>query len=254
MTNKLKTISIKTHYPLALAEGEGVGTAYEYFAKRLALSSWLSKLTVSGDIVIAGLPEKYGASLDFLLLAEELERQVIIVDERPSAIEKVKGALAAAKGEGFLQSIEPTYVQVSALTELDELFCRFGLALCSEDLQRLPAADRSPYWQRLMALVPYAAVFAPNADNPAHTNLSGLAGVGLDELKEIVGTAAAANYIDMPPFPPGMTRTDDQREHATTGGMEAFAMWGLGWYARLERYFPTPIRRSQAHIVFALSG
>lgn len=254
MTNKLKNISIKALYPLALAEGEGVGTAYEYFAKRLALGGWLPKLTISGDIIIAGLPEKYGASLDFLLLAEELKRQVIIVDERPSAIEKVKGAVAAAKGEGLLGAVEPTYMQVSALTEMNELFGRFGLALCSEVLQRLPAADRGTYWHRLMELVPYAAVFAPNADNPAHTNLSGLSGVRLDELKDIVGTAAAANYIDMPPFPPGMTRTYDQRERATSGYREAFAMWGLGWYARLERFFPTSIRRSQAHIVFALSG
>ena len=37
----LQKRSIKSLYPLALAEGEGVGTAYEYFAKRLILGRWL---------------------------------------------------------------------------------------------------------------------------------------------------------------------------------------------------------------------
>lgn len=39
--HKLPYRSIKSLYALALAEGEGVGTAYEYFAKRLAMSRWL---------------------------------------------------------------------------------------------------------------------------------------------------------------------------------------------------------------------
>jgi hypothetical protein len=254
VTNQLKTVSIKSLYPLALAEGEGVGTAYEYFAKRLALRKWLPALTASGDILIAGLPEKYGASLDFLLLAEQLGRGVVIVDERPNALEKVKGALAAAQEIGLLRSVKPSYLQVADLSKMIELPGRFGFCISSEVLQRIPAMDRTDYWQQLMELAPAAAVFAPNADNPAHTNLSGLAGLHLDELREIVGTAAATNYIDMPPFPPGMTRTGEQREQAESGRMEAIAMWGLGWYARLERFLPKQIRRTQAHIVFALSG
>jgi hypothetical protein len=254
VTNQLKTVSIKSLYPLALAEGEGVGTAYEYFAKRLALRKWLPGLTSSGDILIAGLPEKYGASLDFLLLAEQLGRGVVIVDERPNALEKVKGALAAANKIGMLQSVNPTYIQVTDLCQMAEIFGRFGLGISSEVLQRLPKADRGTYWRRLTELAQAAAVFAPNADNPAHTNLSGLAGLHLDELRGIVGTAATTNYIDMPPFPPGMTRTGEQREQAESGRMEAIAMWGLGWYARLERFLPKQIRRTQAHIVFALSG
>ena len=40
---KIHKHSIKTLYPLALAEGEGVGTAYEYFTKRLHLVRWLKQ-------------------------------------------------------------------------------------------------------------------------------------------------------------------------------------------------------------------
>jgi hypothetical protein len=253
MTNQLKAISIKSLYPLALAEGEGVGTAYEYFAKRLALGRWLPGRSLKGPVLIAGLPEKYGASLDFLLLAEELGRPVTVVDERPSALQKAKDALAAAQELGHLKAIRPTYIQVESVSQMAEVAGSFSLVISSEVLQRINAENRPRYWQRLRELGEQTAVFAPNAGNPAHTNLSGLAGVSLAELRTIAGAAAQTNYIDMPPFPPGMTRTDDQREQATSGTAEAIAMWGLGWYARLERFLPAPIRRSQAHIVFALS-
>jgi hypothetical protein len=72
---------------LALAEGEGVGTAYEYFAKRLALGRWLKQVGRPVRMLVAGLPQKYGSSLDFLLLAEELGAEVTVVDERPSALQ-----------------------------------------------------------------------------------------------------------------------------------------------------------------------
>jgi hypothetical protein len=253
VSKRLKTISIKALYPLALAEGEGVGTAYEYFAKRLVLTGWLTAAR-PGRILIAGLPQKYGSSLDFLLLAEELGRDVVVVDERPEAIEKIKGSLAAAKAAGLLQGVNPTYLQVEGLPKMIGLTGEFGFCISSEVLQRLSGNDRPAYWQNLLKIAPAAAVFAPNADNPAHTSLSGLNGLTLDELRQIVGTAATSNYIDMPPFPPGMTRSDDQREQATSGRVEALAMRGLAGYARLERFVPRIIRRSQAHIVFALSG
>ena len=97
-----------------------------------------------------------------------------------------------------------------------------------------------------------AALFAPNGDNMAHTNISGLAGVTLAKMQSLVGPKAQTGYIDMPPFPPGITRSDEQREQATSGRLEAIAMWGLGFYARLEHFLPTAVRRSQSHIVYAL--
>ena len=80
--NTLPTHSIKELYTYALAEGEGVGTAYEYFAKRLVLNRWLSSLSIPKRILIAGLPEKYGCSFDFWLLAKEWQAELVIVDER----------------------------------------------------------------------------------------------------------------------------------------------------------------------------
>lgn len=248
----LKPLSIKELYVPALAEGEGVGTAYEYFAKRLVLARWLKKPPKPARVLIAGLPEKYGSSLDFLQLAQELGAAVTIVDERPFALQKLQHSLAAAQRVGWLTAVSPQLIPVPHLADLREIAPDFDLCLGSEGLQQLAASDRPEYVRQVRRLARRAALFAPNGDNMAHTNISGLSGVTLAEIQQLVGANAKTGYIDMPPFPPGITRTEDQREQATSGTFEAIAMWGLGYYARLEHFLPTAVRRSQSHIVYAL--
>jgi hypothetical protein len=82
----LGNYSVKDLYTLALAEGEGMGTAYEYYVKRMALRRFLDGRPRPDSILIAGLPEKYGASLDFVLLGSELGAAAAVVDDRPWAI------------------------------------------------------------------------------------------------------------------------------------------------------------------------
>jgi len=95
--------SISSLYPLALAEGEGLGTAYEYYAKRLVLAQWLAGLPLPRRLLIAGLPEKYGSSLDFFLLAQDLAAtEVVVIEDRPAALEKCRQSLAAAQPLGEL--------------------------------------------------------------------------------------------------------------------------------------------------------
>lgn len=257
-------LSIKTLYPFAMAEGEGVGTAYEYFTKRLLLARWLKQKARPRRFLIAGLPEKYGSSLDFLLLASEMEAKITIADNRPQSLAKVKTALAKARNDGLMQNLEPKYCLTGDMGLMTEIDGDFDLALSSETLQRLAADDRKQYVSRLLQLAPLAAIFTPNNDNPAHTDISGLSGLRLDELEAIVEQglelgndfesqlSLQSGYIDMPPFPPGITRSEDQRDHATSGKGEAIAMWGLGYYARLERWLPFSWRRSKSHIVYAL--
>ncbi len=268
----LTRYTIKDLYTLALAEREGMGTAYEYYAKRLALGRWLKDRPRPASILIAGLPEKYGASLDFLLLAGELGAAVTVVDERPAALARLRGALAALDGSS-LPLARPVCL-LADLPRLAGLAGRFDLAMSSEVLQRLAAAERPAYVAALRGRAAALALFAPNADNPAHTNRSGLAGLRLGEMSALtqatadrrlptaageaaVGgrpSAVVSGYIDMPPFPPGITRSDEQREQATQGAFEAVVMGGLRGYAHAERFLPGAIRRRQSHIVFALTG
>jgi hypothetical protein len=240
--------SIKSLYPLALAEGEGVGTAYEYFAKRLVLRPLLRSLTVR-RLLVAGLPEKYGSSLDFLLLAEECGAAVTVADERPEALEKLGRSLAAAQALGHLRRVQPRLVALDS--GWDGLAGHFDLALSSEVLQRVSADTRTRYTDRLTRIAGAVALFCPNRHNSAHVGISGLDGLTLDELRDIAPWAVQSGYIDMPPFPPGITRSAEQRDHATSGRLEGVAMAGLGLYARLEHWLPTAIRRSQSHIVYA---
>ena len=255
----INPVSIKNLYTPALAEGEGVGTAYEYFAKRLVLARWLGKRPFPSNfqLLIAGLPEKYGSSLDFLLLAEELGAQVTVVDERPFALEKLQRGLAAAQKDGWLTAVNPACHATASLNQNFHVEGQFDLVIASEVLQRLSADGQKQYVAECARVGTAVALFAPNADNAAHANLSGLATVSLGQMKTLFLeipdlSLEKSGYIDMPPFPPGMMRTDEQREQATSGAFEATAMWGLGYYARLEHVLPTTIRRRQSHIVYAL--
>ena len=269
----LSSYSIKALYTLALAEGEGMGTAYEYYAKRLALGRWLKDRPRPASILIAGLPEKYGASLDFLLLAGELGARVTVVDDRPAALERLRGALAVLVGMDL-----PLAQPVALVTDLPGLAAlggRYDLAVSSEVLQRLSPDERVIYVERLRRRAAALGLFSPNADNPAHTGRSGLAGLKLDELRALladdrqqtpgdsqknerptsdVHRPSSIGYIDMPPFPPGITRSDEQREQATQGAFEAFVMSGLRAYAHTERFLPGALRRRQSHIVYTLTG
>jgi len=248
--------SIKSLYPLALAEGEGLGTAYEYFAKRLVLRRWMARLPLVRRLLIAGLPEKYGSSLDFLLLGQEMGvSDVLVIDDRPAALDKVRQSVGAAKSVGELTQLQPRYMVAADMGQLVELTEGFDLCLGSEVLQRLNALGRENYVKRLAKLAPALAVFAPNGDNPSHTNLSGLSGLGLGEFQKLaaaVGVSAVTGYVDMPPFPPGLTRSAAQRSRAKSGRLEALAMWALHQCARSERHFPLGWRRGHAHIVYAL--
>jgi hypothetical protein len=250
----LRDLSIKTLYTLALAEGEGLGTAYEYYTKRLLINGWLSQFSKPRRILIAGLPEKYGASLDFLELSAELKAEVIVVDERLEALKRLEKGILGVRSKGILDNLNWQPVETTNLRTLSEIEGKFDLCLCSEVLQRLEIDSRNEYVARLESLASSLALFAPNANNASHASLSGLNGLYIEDLTSLVSAQQSRiGFIDMPPFPPGITRSDEQREEAATGKMESVAMRGLASYARIERFLPQSIRRRQSHIVYSLT-
>lgn len=251
----LARYSVKDLYPPALAEGEGMGTAYEYYVKRMALGRFLAGRPRPKSVLIAGLPQKYGASLDFMLLASELGAEVTVIDDRGSALERLRDGLAVLAKMADAPPINPPAATILTDLETPALggAC-FDLILSSEVLQRLTPEGRRNYVTHLRRLAPTMALFCPNAGNEAHNSRSGLGGLSLEELRALAGEGGGrviADYIDMPPFPPGITRSAEQRDEATSGRFEAFVMWGLGVYARAERVLPGALRRRHAHIVYA---
>jgi len=240
------------YYPLALAEGEGAGTAYEYYVKARALKEVFAKVGTPTRLLVAGLPERYGFSLDFLLLARELGcRQVLVLDERRERLERLV--------EICRRLAETEKLDCSNLLEIrpqlypEEDWPEFDLFLSCEVLQRLSQPEQQRYWQSCLQAAKAGVVFVPNAENPSHASHSKLSTVSLKQLTEQAqaagGKIIASGYLDLPPFPPGITRSEEQRE-AAGEGFQRLAFKGIEQWANLERFLPLSLRRQSAHIVF----
>lgn len=250
----MQRLSVGQLYPYAMAEEEGVGTAYEYLAKRLVLAGWLGSAPLPQSVLVAGTPEKYGSSLDFALIAHEYGARLTVIDDREEALRKFERSVTAAQSAGLLADLAWETRMENDLGSWQPAESHYDLALSSEVLQRIGQANQRQYVAALWQTAERVALFCPNRDNRAHTGLSGLKGIQLEALNDLTDNwASRTGFIDMPPFPPGITRSDEQREQAVSGRLEGAAMAFLGIYARLERFVPGIVRRRQAHIVFALS-
>jgi hypothetical protein len=250
----MSTMSIKELYAYALVEGEGVGTAYEYFAKRRVMARVLERLRPGDEILIAGLPEKYGTSLDFVLAAHERGCACLVVDDRAAAIEKAKGAIAAAQAARRLDGARVRYQTIDSLADIGRAPAA-AVALSCEVLQRVPVHAQSAFARDLRTRAPAGVVFVPNSENDSHLKISGLGGFTRIGLSQVMNAQRAdVGFTDMPPFPPGITRSEDQRSRASSGTLEAIAMLGLEWYCRAERLVPATAQRHFAHIVWARWG
>lgn len=254
--------SIKSLYPVNLIEGEGVGTSYEYYAKLRKLKKFIRSIDRPKRILIAGLPEKYGLSMDFFLLGQMLQAETVAIDERPDVLQRVRTALSAIKTRELFNDTNIVLTQVDSVVDFnnhsDLLNERFDLALSSEVLQRLDGAQET-YISNLKKAARNFAVFAPNSGNESHANLSGLKGVYLEELlKHFSGGGADETiydygYIDMPPFPPGLTRSQEKRVQASESAFETFLMTCLQIYCLCEGIIPNPVKKKIAHIVYVIA-
>ena len=245
------TPSIKDLYAYALSEGEGVGTAYEYYVKRRVMGPLLPMLRPGARVLIAGLPEKYGTSLDFVLLGWERGARLLIVDDRSEALERARRALGKQKDAGRLAGVQVEYRQLGSMLELSDLPLA-DVVLSCEVVQRLPEADRAAYVRALRTCARAGALFVPNSENGSHLKISGLSGLDRATVRALVGADVRdVGYTDLPPFPPGVTRSTAARERASSGALEAIGMWGLGIYSAAEPLLPAPLKRRVAHIVYA---
>jgi hypothetical protein len=202
-----------------------------------------------GRVVVAGLPEKYGTSLDFFLVAAELDAEIVVLDDREAAIERSKRAVDSLGGAGALGLSRVTYEN----TPLETLprVARGDLLLSCEVLQRVPAPAQSTFVSGLREGNPRGAIFVPNSANRSHHAISGLAGFDEAALRGIVGAGPEIDFVDMPPFPPGITRSASQRTRASSGWVERAAMRGLDVYCYAERFVPRSLKARIAHILCA---
>lgn len=249
-------VGIPDYYPMALAEGEGAGTAYEYYAKERRLSQLFATLRPGTSLLVAGLPERYGYSLDFLSVAARTQARVVVTDERVERLEAISQLIDSAPD--ILQPRPPRieYVKVPTVEAIGEQQEReFDLVLSCEVIQRVAVAKRPQFLASLARSAQNVAVFAPNGGNPEHARRSGLEAVDLEELLHMVrgaGRVLSAGYVDMPPFPPGLARTKQQRGQVLTSRTLRFLLKGLEKWCLLEGLVPRPLRKRLCHIVYVL--
>lgn len=235
-------------YPSALAEGEGVGTAYEYYAKAKVFKKFF-RLNPGPyeSMLIAGLPEKYGFSLDFLLMAKGMGiKNVFVQDEREEKIKRYKELAGDTAGD-----FDKFHCVAGPLDNLPQ---SYDLVVSCEVFQRLCEESQKNYLSSCAQAGRNIIIFAPNGGNPSHAELSGLKTVKLNRLEQLARETDLitlnSGYIDMPPFPPGITRDQESRDQAQDNPLEKIAMRGIQVWADLEAFLPGGIRRKFSHIVY----
>jgi hypothetical protein len=246
-------MKFENFYHLAKLGGEGWGMAYEYRVKWELLEKFFGDGRVR-KVLIAGLPEKYGLSMDFLVWAKEKGATVVVIDEREKVVEKLKRVL---KKEWLPPSLKlrrarDIVVKCRSMLTIDTVG-RFDLVLNCEVLQRIPEKLRGRFLRRCLNAAKKGAFFVPNGGNENHAKISGLETMGLEELfglgREAKVEVLEGGYIDMPPFPPGKSLEKKQRENVI---LKTILPVGLEIWARIERFFPEGYRQKNANLVYGI--
>ena len=245
-------------HTIALAEGEGTGTAYEYFVKSKLLRKWFSQIRLKHRrILIAGLPEKYGYSMDFVFFAQTLNAEVFVLDDRKERIEKFRNVFRELVAEGKIENLSLEILRVKDWNS-PKIDVFFDIAVSCEVIQRLGTYEKVEYLNFLGSVADYVILFSPNSENALHAKISGLRTVDLNFLTELIEENSSfqileRGYVDSPPFPPGLSLGKGSRGLNSKKSVVLGLTIPLVFWATLERFQSSRILRRNAHITYVLS-
>ena len=240
---------------LALKQGEGFGTAYEYYVKLHLLRKFFAKTDCQPkSILIAGLPEKYGYSLDIALLSQDLNAELTVLDDREDCLDKFT---KLSQELGILDVEHCKLVSVSDWANLS-LNKEYDLIVSCEVLQRLNDSQRISYVRDLALMAKCLAIFTPNSGNRSHTKLSRLNSLSIQELIAFISKTDLhvfdTDYLDAPPFPSGVKINRDTHQNQQYNKYFHKAMIVLlSTWTRVERICPRLIMKRFSHIVYILA-
>jgi len=184
---------------------EGYGSTYEYVAKFNLLKKWSAAYGLRGKIsrlVIMGLPQKYGLSLDFLMWAKFLEVRRIYLWKNCS-YGKVDRFLNACKA--YCQLIGLGNLSIEVVEELQDVVIDENVFCVScEVFQMLSDSARRGYMNACKR-ARCSAIFVPNFFNNDHriyTKLATIENNDFNPYSEGV-SILSSGYIDLPPVPSG---------------------------------------------------
>lgn len=249
------SFSVLDLYPIALLEGQGIGTAYEYSVKLKLIQRVVSMTHLPRRLLIGGLPEDYGVDLDLALLAARYDCQTIVADDRLSTLEAFARGLTLPPLAG---KVDPSQFEMRHLARLSHPTypgdAPFDLWVTTSAVQRLDDDELNLYLAQVRESAHHALLLVPNKANREHLTLSGLDGFFLPDLvaacQQAGLTVQDAGYLDVPPFPPGLQRSTEAKEKAAESPVERFIMNTLEWWVRGERLLPCFVKRRFSHLVY----
>lgn len=249
--------SVAKLYPVALAEGEGMGTAYEYSVKLKMLRRVVAKVGAPTRMFIGGLPEAYGIDLCLGVLGAFCGCRTVVADDRQPLLDAFHQALASPTMSDFVELDLFEMRRLEALSQpcaADEE--PYDLWVSTTALQRLDAEEQVTYLTQVREKSRHAVIMAPNKSNKAHLTISGLDGIFLSDLVatcEQAGlTVIGTGYQDVPPFPPGIKRSEEAKAKASESKIERFMMHVLEGWVRGERLLPAFIKRRHGHMAYVV--
>lgn len=223
---------LRQFYSLAIEEGEGLGTAYEYASKLKLLKPFLD----SRKVLIYGLPEKYGMSLDFLYILSQHNCDVHVYDERKEKIQQYLQIIDILIKKGIIQR-KPQIV--------NEIREEYDLILSSEVIQRLGKNKLQSYFEDTKKFSKKSLIFFPNANNKSHYFFSKLNSYKPEYVANFFEHDVKTGFADMPPFPPGLSlKSDKQRKNLK------WLIFPLRIWLIIEKVCPNPIKKRFCHIAY----
>ncbi len=242
--------ALKRLFDLTIASGGGYGTAYEYVVKYNRIKKWTVRNDLK-DILIPGLPERYGYSLDFMSVCPTTTR-VNVVESNRERLEQ-----ARLLGETGLKDRNINFFNqdLRVFAESRGKGKKFDAAFSCEVVQRLSADGAVDYIRLLRRMSKRVFIFVPNSDNQGHSRLTGLKGLTVSELEGMMRAAGAdpqsSGYLDIPPWPPGAgisAQTSWRIKKAYLPILKAFGIFSV-----LENFYPGFICRDFAHLIYSIT-
>jgi hypothetical protein len=213
-------------------EGEGFGTAYEYAAKERIVKAFVKG---KKRILVYGLPEKYGFSLDLFLHANENNAECFFFNANNK---KIPVQIRAEMKKIGVKIVKGDFISKQ----------RFDSVMCSEVIQKMSSSAL----KNLQEVIKKRSFlfFAPNGNNGSHKKISGLSGLNEQKLRKMFGEKISISYLDIPPFPPGIKSNNAKQKSVL---LKIFAGIGIQIFSFIERFYPQALKKRKAHIICALS-
>ncbi|OGF46895.1 MAG: hypothetical protein A2231_12635 [Candidatus Firestonebacteria bacterium RIFOXYA2_FULL_40_8] len=242
---------MKKFYKVALLEGEGLGTAYEYYVKRRLFIKLLGKEKHLDSFCVFGLPEKYGSSMDFCVLADQVKAgRVVMLDEREEAVKKCSTAVARLKDEKI---IPDSLVQVKEGMLLRD--DKYDFITNCDVFQRFNEEETIKMIEGAASNSKLSLFFIPNGFNVSHVAFPARRSINpVDFVKKISDKVKVVRwgYIDMPPFPSGSKLSDEKKNAVKSGLFSFFVFLILRIWSIVEMLTPSFIKKRFAHAFYVV--